>query len=163
MISAVYDMPEEYRSTILEASDWSGYMVELEGLEQIDDDPKEKAIHIGNLIRAIRDDIALIKNEEDRLKKRRQLYEQNEDQLKEYLKAHFLTYDLKAIDDGTYTISLRKSPSKVVVDSEKDVPDKYKSEKTVITVNKKDLKKLLEEDGDQPYAYLITDWSVVIS
>jgi DNA repair exonuclease SbcCD ATPase subunit len=81
-----------------------------------------------------------LRAEEDRLKARRKTLESTMSRLRQYLEASLVAGNLKQVRTKLFTVALQKSPPRVAVDNEMDVPGHYHIVETVI-----DKRKLLED------------------
>ncbi len=100
---------------------------------------EKKAEGIVKLLSNWESDVSAIDTEIGRLKAKKEQIEKRVSWMRNYLSNHLQHAGIDKMDLGTHNISFLKS-SAVMVDDESKVPDKYKKEKIVITVDKKAIK-----------------------
>jgi len=92
---------------------------------------------ICRVIFGIEGDVAKLKKEEERLKKRRQALENRQARLREWVRATMSVLDIDKIKTSLFTVSLTKAKARLVVTDESLVPDEFK--KTVVEIRKADM------------------------
>lgn len=128
--------------------------VEHEGfadtLESIEDAIEVKLNATAIIIKTLEAQAKAIKEEEDRLKKRRSALENNAKRLKVYAQDALESVGLDKVKGDTFTLRMQNNPPSVLLMDDKQVPDKYLVE-VQPTVDKKalleDLKNGLAIDG----------------
>ncbi len=86
-----------------------------------------------------------IDDEIKRLSDRKKAELQHAESVKGYIKSAMERQGLKKAKFVNFTVSVAKTPAKVVVDNEQLVPAKYWVEKTTNSIDKKSLKEALKE------------------
>lgn len=120
----------------------------------------EKLINYGHVIRAINADVESIKQEQDRLAKRKRAFENHISSMKERMLEAMNAIDMKKVTDPLFTISVRNNAESVeVLDESKLSDDYFKIKKEV---SKTAIKEALQSGKTVDGARLIRTQSVVI-
>jgi len=115
-------------------------------IDSIKGDISEKGRGVASYFQNLDADIAAMKEAEKRIASRRKAIEKNSAYLKEYLLRNMQECDITSIECPEFKVTIRK-PSKVVnVYNEGAVLNQFKTTKTVITVNKNEIKKYMKEN-----------------
>lgn len=114
-------------------------------LTGIEGEFQEKGQAIAAVINSIGSDISAIDNEIDRLKARKQVIENRDKSIKEYLKVNMEQLGIKKISCPFFTITLVDGKDMVEVYDEDSLPDEYISVKTSTSPDKKALLVALKE------------------
>lgn len=85
-----------------------------------------------------------LKSEEDRLAAKRKSVEKRIDWLKNMVFSQMKLCGAQKAEYGTWTCSIAKTPPKIIIDDETNVPECCK--KTVVTIDKTELKKYIWEN-----------------
>lgn len=132
-------------------------------LESYAIDLNTKAQNVCKVIRNLESDAKSIKDEEERLKARRQAIEKRTDSIKRYLKDNMITAGIEKIESPWFVISVRNNPESVVVDAESQIPQDYMREIPAKYEPDKELIKRAIKDGYQvPGCHLERKKSLVI-
>lgn len=118
---------------------------------------KHKSENIIRLTRNIESRIKSVKEEEKRLTEYRKSEEKRLDRLKTYVVDCLQTADLKKIDTGLGRISLRRSPSSVIVTDETKIPNTYIKTEVIQKIDKTKIKEELKNGVCIEGAALIED------
>lgn len=128
--------------------------VEHEGfadtLESIDDAIEEKLNSTAIIIKTLDAQAKALKEEEDRLKKRRQALENNSKRLKAYAEDALIATGRDKIKGSTFTLRMQNNPPSALILDEKVIPGHYLIE-VAPAIDKKamleDLKNGIEVEG----------------
>jgi len=113
-------------------------------IELLDGDFNNKAGSILYVIANLKAEVEAAKAEENRLIARRKTRENSIARLKEYLLANMQNIDLKKVDNGVMTASIRKGVQVAQIDNEDSIPNEFKLIKTVVVTDKRELLKALK-------------------
>jgi hypothetical protein len=91
---------------------------------------------------------AAAKAEIERLRQRQALWETREERVRKYTQDVMERYELKKLEGHTATFMLRAAPPSVVITDEAAVPDEFKRTTVSITVDKRAIKKAIDEGRD---------------
>ncbi|MFI2856888.1 siphovirus Gp157 family protein [Paenibacillus sp. JSM ZJ436] len=98
----------------------------IETLESIEDEISVKTENIVKLLKNIDSDIKALKDEEERLTKKRKALQNKHDNIKNYMKTMLESSDKNTVNAGLFKVRLQKSnPSLNVIDATL-IPDTYK-------------------------------------
>ncbi len=146
---SLYELDQRYRE-LFDALVHSEDEAETENighqLMAVDENIKLKVDNVVRFVRSLEADCEAIKQEEARLKQRRQALERKRDGLGEYLKGYVKTAHDGKVKGNTFEIAIRKTPAKLIVDDENKVPMdfiKIKEEKSIDKVALKNHLKLI--------------------
>lgn len=114
-------------------------------IEDISGDFKEKAESILFVIANKQAQAEAYKAEEKRLAEKRKLEEKQIERIKEYLLFNMQELDFPEVNNGILSAKLRKLAPSLSVDDEDSIPVSYKSIKTTVSVDKKELLKALKD------------------
>lgn len=139
----------------------TGQMAELQAMADTDDEGLRQAIqdtmdgiqgefevkadNIVMLRRNIEGDIDAIEREVERLKELQRVKKNSVGQITDYLRRNMEAANISTIKRPLFTITLAKSPEKVIVDKEDEIPDEFVSVNTVIAPDKKTIAARLKE------------------
>lgn len=101
----------------------------------------KKAINVAKYLQYIQQQKEIIKLECDRLAKKVKSLDSQYSNLHDMLLWQMQSLGKTEIKDPILSIKVRDNPPSVIVEDESLIPDEYKAEKTVITVNKTKIKK----------------------
>ena len=107
----------------------------------------EKAEQIAYVIKNKESDIKAIKEEEKRLKEKRQSVEKSAERLKSYVLENLLMLDKKKIKTSVGDIAIRRSQAVEISTDVNTLDDKFKRVKTTVEADKKVLKEAIK-DGE---------------
>lgn len=143
----LYQLKENYNNLVqvLENAEDDNLkeMVET-ALNDVNDSINAKAENVVYFIKNLESDAAAIKEEEKRLSEMRKRKEKQIENLKGYLFDFTKATEGEKIKGGIFTVSIKKNPASVVVDSLEDIPMDYLRVKTVTEADKTALKKALK-------------------
>lgn len=94
------------------------------------------------------------KAEIERLRTRMSLWENREERVRRYVQDVMERLGLKKLEGRTATFSLRAVPASVLILDEAEVPEEFKRTTVTVSVDKKAIKKAIDEGRDVPGADL---------
>ena len=94
-------------------------------LDSIEDAIESKAENIAKLIRNLESDVSAYKEEEDRLKTKRQSTENKVKWLKTYLEDNMKLTGKTKFKSGMFNFSIQKNPACVNITDEKAIPEEF--------------------------------------
>ena len=94
-------------------------------LDSIEDAIENKAENIAKLIRNLEADVTAYKEEEDRLKTKRQATENKVKWLKTYLEDNMKLTGKTKFKSGIFNFSIQKNPASVNITDEKAIPEEF--------------------------------------
>jgi hypothetical protein len=141
----LYEIASEFQALeeLVDADD-EAVQDTLEGLKG---ELEYKSMNIGFFIGNIENTIAGIKEAEKNMAKRRKALENKAERIRTYLKDNMEACGILKIETPHFVLSVVNNPPKVEIQSEELVPDEYKSEETVIKLDKKKIKDALKNGG----------------
>lgn len=122
-------------------------------LDSIEDAIENKAENIAKLIRNLESDVAAYKEEEDRLKTKRQATENKVKWLKTYLEDNMKLTGKTKFKSGMFNFSIQKNPASVNIVDEKIIPEEFLIQQPP-KVDKTSLKEILKRGIEVPGAEL---------
>nr|DAO01898.1 MAG TPA: resistance protein [Caudoviricetes sp.] len=122
-------------------------------LDSIEDAIESKAENIAKLIRNLESDVAAYKEEEDRLKTKRQATENKVKWLKTYLEDNMKLTGKTKFKSGMFNFSIQKNPASVNITDEKAIPEEFLIQQPP-KVDKTSLKEILKRGIEVPGAEL---------
>lgn len=122
-------------------------------LDSIEDAIENKAENIAKLIRNLESDVTAYKEEEDRLKTKRQATENKVKWLKTYLEDNMKLTGKTKFKSGMFNFSIQKNPASVNITDEKIIPEEFLIQQPP-KVDKTSLKEILKRGIEVPGAEL---------
>lgn len=122
-------------------------------LDSINDAIESKAENIAKLIRNLESDVSAYKEEEDRLKTKRQATENKVKWLKTYLEDNMKLTGKTKFKSGMFNFSIQKNPASVNITDEKIIPGEFLIPQPP-KVDKTSLKEILKRGIEVPGAEL---------
>ena len=122
-------------------------------LDSIEDAIENKAENIAKLIRNLESDVSAYKEEEDRLKTKRQATENKVKWLKTYLEDNMKLTGKTKFKSGMFNFSIQKNPASVNITDERIIPDEFLIQQPP-KVDKTSLKEALKSGIEVPGAEL---------
>lgn len=122
-------------------------------LDSIEDAIENKAENIAKLIRNLESDVSAYKEEEDRLKTKRQSTENKVKWLKTYLEDNMKLTGKTKFKSGMFNFSIQKNPASVNITDEKIIPGEFLIPQQP-KVDKNSLKEILKRGIEVPGAEL---------
>lgn len=122
-------------------------------LDSIEDAIENKAENIAKLIRNLESDVSAYKEEEDRLKTKRQAAENKVKWLKTYLEDNMKLTGKTKFKSGMFNFSIQKNPASVNITDEKIIPEDFLIPQPP-KVDKTSLKEILKRGIEVPGAEL---------
>lgn len=122
-------------------------------LDSIEDTFEIKAENIAKLVRNLESDVSAYKEEEDRLKTKRQAAENKLKWLKTYLEDNMKLTGKTKFKSGTFNFLIQKNPASVNITDEKIIPEEFLIPQQP-KVDKTSLKEILKRGIEVPGAEL---------
>lgn len=122
-------------------------------LDSIEDAIEGKAENIAKLIRNLESDVSAYKEEEDRLKTKRQAAENKVKWLKTYLEDNMKLTGKTKFKSGMFNFAIQKNPASVNIFDEKAIPEEFLIPQQP-KVDKTSLKEILKRGIEVPGAEL---------
>lgn len=122
-------------------------------LDSIEDAIENKAENIAKLIRNLESDVSAYKEEEERLKTKRQATENKVKWLKTYLEDNMKMTGKTKFKSGMFNFSIQKNPASVNITDEKIIPGEFLIPQQP-KVDKTSLKEILKRGIEVPGAEL---------
>ena len=122
-------------------------------LDSIEDAIENKAENIAKLIRNLESDVSAYKEEEDRLKTKRQATENKVKWFKTYLEDNMKLTGKTKFKSGMFNFSIQKNPASVNITDEKAIPEEFLIQQPP-KVDKTSLKEILKRGIEVPGAEL---------
>ena len=122
-------------------------------LDSIEDAIESKAENIAKLVRNLESDVSAYKEEEDRLKTKRQATENKVKWLKTYLEDNMKLTGKTKFKSGMFNFSIQKNPASVNITDERIIPEEFLI-KQPPKVDKNSLKEILKRGLEVPGAEL---------
>ena len=122
-------------------------------LDSIEDAIESKAGNIAKLVRNLESDVSAYKEEEDRLKTKRQATENKVKWLKTYLEDNMKLTGKTKFKSGMFNFSIQKNPASVNITDEKIIPEEFLIPQSP-KVDKTSIKEILKRGIEVPGAEL---------
>ena len=122
-------------------------------LDSIEDAIESKAENIAKLVRNLESDVSAYKEEEDRLKTKRQATENKVKWLKTYLEDNMKMTGKTKFKSGMFNFSIQKNPASVNITDERIIPEEFLIQQPP-KVDKTSLKEILKRGIEVPGAEL---------
>ena len=122
-------------------------------LDSIKDAIESKAENIAKLIRNLESDVSAYKEEEDRLKTKRQATENKVKWLKTYLEDNMKLTGKTKFKSGMFNFLIQKNPASVNITDEKIIPEEFLIQQPP-KVDKTSIKEILKKGIEVPGAEL---------
>ena len=122
-------------------------------LDSIEDAIENKAENIAKLVRNLESDVSAYKEEEDRLKTKRQATENKVKWLKTYLEDNMKLTGKTKFKSGMFNFSIQKNPASVNITDERIIPEEFLIQQPP-KVDKTSLKEILKRGIEVPGAEL---------
>ena len=117
----LYELTDNYMQ-LIELADQLDEEKFRNTLESIQDSIEDKVENTAKVIKSIEADVLAIKEEEKRLKERRQALEKKIDNIKDYLKEQLEKAGIDKVKRATFTVSIQNNPPKAEIVDEKSLP-----------------------------------------
>jgi siphovirus len=122
-------------------------------LDSIEDAIESKAENIAKLVRNLESDVSAYKEEEDRLKTKRQATENKVKWLKTYLEDNMKLTGKTKFKSGMFNFLIQKNPASVNITDEKIIPEEFLIQQPP-KVDKTSIKEILKKGIEVPGAEL---------
>lgn len=122
-------------------------------LDSIEDAIESKAENIAKLVRNLESDVSAYKEEEDRLKTKRQATENKVKWLKTYLEDNMKLTGKTKFKSGMFNFLIQKNPASVNITDEKIIPEEFLIPQSP-KVDKTSIKEILKRGIEVPGAEL---------
>lgn len=126
-------------------------MLEM-ALQQIEDSLEQKAEGMAKIIKSIDGDIASLKEEEQRLAKRKKSLENKQANIKRYIQDQFTLADIDKVKTPLFTIALQNNPPSVKVIDENIIPSIFRIETLNVSIAKKEIMDAIKSGQQVPGA-----------
>ncbi len=124
----LYELTSQYNQIFQSITESDSDLEQLEELlTNIEEEFDIKAENIAKLIRSLDGDIKAYKEEADRLATRKEVTENRQKRLKDYLETNMKAMGKENIKGSIFSLTMQNNPPKVVIDNEKVIPKKYKT------------------------------------
>ena len=133
----LYELTEMYQNVwnLIEDED-----VDIESLEmalnQIEENIELKAEGMAKLIKSIDGDIAALKEEENRLAKKRKTLENKQKNIKTYLEYQLIGMGIDKVKTPLFTVALQNNPPSVRFIDEALIPEQYKVRTELVKIGR---------------------------
>lgn len=142
----LYELTEMYQNIWDLVADEEVDLDTLEiALSQVEDNLETKAESMAKLVKGIDGDVTALKEEENRLAKRRKALENKQTNIKQYLQNQFNVMGIDKVKTPLFTVALQNNPPSVNILDEDLIPEQYKKTVTTTSIVKKDLLNALKE------------------
>lgn len=145
-MTKLYELTESYMQ-LIDLSEQLDPETFKDTLDAIQDSLEDKVENTAKVVKSLESDVTAIKEEEKRLKERRQVLETKIDSIKNYLKEQLELAGIDKVKRPTITVSIQKNPPSVKVIDEKLIPSSFMIAKAPELDKKAVLKKL--KDGEE--------------
>jgi predicted nuclease with TOPRIM domain len=151
----LYELTDNYMQ-LIELADQLDEETFRNTLESIQDSIEDKVENTAKVIKSIEADVLAIKEEEKRLKERRQALESRIDNIKDYLKEQLEKTGIDKVKRPTITVSIQNNPPKAEIVDEKTIPLTYKIPQPA-KLNKKAILEAMKNGEKVPGAVLVQE------
>lgn len=151
----LYELTDNYMQ-LVELADQLDEETFRNTLESIQDSIEDKVENTAKVIKSIEADVLAIKEEEKRLKERRQSLETKIDNIKDYLKEQLEKTGIDKVKRPTITVSIQNNPPKAEIVDEKTIPLTYKIPQPA-KLNKKAILEAMKNGEKVPGAVLVQE------
>lgn len=167
-MATLYELTDEWQEVLEMAEDGDVPQEDIESrLDRIAGDIKSKADGYCSVIAQLNADAEMFRNEEARLKRRRQAAENNAKRLKDGLLAAMQAVGTDKIKTGVFAVTVRKNPEKLEVAdmdafmawAEQNAPDLIKVTKSV---NNTAVRQALKDGVEVPGAEMVATTGIAI-
>ena len=145
-MTKLYELTERYMQ-LIDLSEQLDPETFKDTLDAIQDSLEDKVENTAKVVKSLEADVTAIKEEEKRLKERRQVLETKIDSIKNYLKEQLELAGIDKVKRPTITVSIQKNPPSVKVIDEKLIPSSFMIAKAPELDKKAVLEKL--KDGEE--------------
>ncbi len=136
----LYELTEMYQNIWDLVADEEVDLDTLEtALSQVEDNLETKAESMAKLVKGIDGDVTALKEEENRLAKRRKALENKQTNIKQYLQNQFNVMGIDKVKTSLFTVALQNNPPSVNILDEDLIPEQYKKTVTTTSIVKKDI------------------------
>lgn len=134
----LYELTEMYQNVwnLIEDEDVDIETLEM-ALNQIEENIELKAEGMAKLIKSIDGDIAALKEEENRLAKKRKALENKQKNIKTYLEYQLIGMGIDKVKTPLFTVALQNNPPSVRFIDEALIPEQYKVRTELVSIPKK--------------------------
>lgn len=122
----LYELSQNYNNLydLLENEEVPIDVIE-EALTEIEDEIEDKVDNTAKLIKHFEGTIKMFKEEEDRLKARRKVYENRVKSLKDYLLNQFEFMERNKVEANTFTVRRQANPPSLEIQNEEEIDEQY--------------------------------------
>lgn len=150
----LYELTEMYENIwdLIGDDEVDLYALEV-ALTSIEDNIETKAESMAKLIKGIDGDIATLKDEEQRLAKKRRTLDNKQKNIKAYLENQLTAIGKDKVKTALFTVAMQNNPPSVKFIDEDLIPEKYKERIETIKIPKRailyDIKEGIEVPGTE--------------
>lgn len=144
-MSKLYELTQNYNN-LMELLDNPEIPQELinNALKEVTEDIENKSENLCKVIRMMELDVTTFKEEEKRLSSKRKSLENRIKNLKEYLQTSMESVGKNKIEGKLFKIQIQNNKPTVKIIDENKIPELYKTEETIIKVDKNSLYDLMK-------------------
>ena len=157
----LYELTEEFEALLRIAEDPDTDEQALtDTMEALSGEIEDKVDGYATVISAMLADIDTIRAEEKRLAERRRIFDERVSRMKSAVKSALELTGKTKIQTAVYTVSIRKSPAKLIIDDESLIPERFwKPQEPVL--DKAALREAIKDEWS-PAAHLVQGTSLII-
>lgn len=157
----LYELTEEFQQLLQIAEDPDADEQTIaDTMEALTGEIEDKIDGYATVINSMLADIETIRAEEKRLAERRRIYDERVSRMKTAVKSAMELTGKTKVQTAVYTVSIRKSPAKLVIDDESLIPERFwKPQEPVL--DKAALRDAIKEVWS-PAAHLVQGTALVI-
>lgn len=145
MKTSLYELTSDYQRLQDLASEMDteeGEAAFADTLEGLQGEIGDKCENIAAVCRTLTTQAAVIKEEEERLSRRRKALESSADRLKMYMQINLEAVGLEKVKGKLFTVGIQKNPASLVIDDEALVPARF--QKTEVVILRSEIKDALK-------------------
>lgn len=150
----LYEIAEDYRQALIELTDQDDEAV-VDTLDALKGEVETKATNILQYTCEMDSMIAAMKSAEKNMSQRRKSLENKKKRIQEYVKNVMESSNITKIETPEMAISIVNNPTKVDIELEEIIPEKYWVEERVMKLDKAKLKNDLKNDPNIMGAKLV--------
>ena len=159
-MATLYELTGQYLKLLNMAAE-ADPEVFADTIEGVEGEIEDKADGYGKVIRELSGDIVKVQAEIDRLTDRKRTMVNNLAKLKDSLQASMEATGKRRIKTDMFSFWIQKNPPVVQVTDEKKIPKEFWKQPAPV-LDKTELKKYLNQNGNQEYAELVQETSLRI-
>ena len=142
MDKPLYEISTQYESAYLALADSELPQEAIDDtLEALEGEIEEKAISVAKFVGNMESQARSIGDASKQMQARKKVLENRATRIRDYLRENMQRTGISEVTCPYFQIKLKKNPPSVVIEDETKVPDKYKVEKVVTSIDKTAIKK----------------------